>query len=143
MHAPIVGIEQGGWKLVYNDKPNAFLAASEGAGSGLELSYSLGVALSKNGDVEDVIPDSPAAKAGIAPRMKILAVNERRWSKNVILDAIRAVVQSQQPIQLLIENAQTVKTYAVPYFEGLRYPHLEQVANHPDLLSDITKAATK
>ena len=75
--------------------------------------------------------------------MKILAVNERRWSKNVILDAIRAVVQSQQPIQLLIENAKTVKTYSVPYFEGLRYPHLEQVANHPDLLSDITKAATK
>lgn len=143
MHAPIAGIEQGGWKLVYNDKPNALLAASEGAGSGLELSYSLGVALSKNGDVEDVIPDSPAAKAGIAPRMKILAVNERRWSKNVILDAIRAAVQSQQPIQLLIENAQTVKTYAVPYLEGLRYPHLEQVANHPDLLSDITKAATK
>ena len=131
MHAPLAGIEQGGWKLVYNDKPNAFLAASEGAGSGLELSYSLGVALSKNGDVEDVIPDSPAAKAGIAPRMKILAVNERRWSKNVMVDAIRAAAQSQQPIQLLVENAQAVRTYAVAYFEGLRYPHLEQVANRP------------
>ena len=60
-----------------------------------------------------------------------------------MLDAIRAAAQSQQPIQLLIENAQTVKTYAVAHFEGLRYPHLEQVANRPDLLSDITKGASK
>ena len=31
----------------------------------------------------------PAARAGIAPRMKVLAVNERRWSKKVMLDALR------------------------------------------------------
>ena len=142
-HAPLAGIEQGGWTLVYNDKPNAILEASEKAGGGLELAYSLGLSLGKNGEVEDVIPDSPAAKAGIAPRMKILAVNERRWSKDVMLDAIRGAAQIRKPIQLLIENAQFVTTYTVSYFEGLRYPHLERAANKPDVLSEIIRPITK
>jgi len=28
-HAPLGGIERGGWRLVYNDKPNAFIAESK------------------------------------------------------------------------------------------------------------------
>jgi predicted metalloprotease with PDZ domain len=140
--APLGGIEQGGWKLVYNDKPNAFLAAAESVGGGMELSYSLGLVLGKKGEVEDVIPDSPAAKAGIAPRMKILAVNERRWSKEVLLDALRDAAQNRQPLQLLVENAQFVKTYTVPYFDGPKYPHLERLQNQSDVLSDIIRAAT-
>ena len=142
-HAPFGGIEQGGWKLVYNDKPNAFMAAAETVGRGSDLSYSVGIELDKNGEVEDVIPDSSAAQAGIAPRMKVLAVNERRWSKKVMLDALRTAARTHQPIQLLIENAQSVKTYSVAYYDGPRYPHLERTADQPDLLANIIRPKTK
>jgi predicted metalloprotease with PDZ domain len=142
-HAPFGGIQQGGWKLVYNDTPNAFMAAAETVGRGLDLSYSIGIELDKNGEVEDVIPDSSAAQAGIAPRMKILAVNQRRWSKNIMLDAIRTASKTHQPIQLLIENAQSVKTYSVAYSDGLRYPHLERSEGQADVLANIIRPITK
>ena len=41
-HAPLGGIERGGWKLVYNDKPNLFTKAENSLGRSADFSYSLG-----------------------------------------------------------------------------------------------------
>ena len=77
---PLEGITSGGWKLVYQDKPSPMFEASE-SGKGLNLTPSIGLLLNGEGKVLDVVPDGPVAKAGIAPGMKLIAVNGRKYSR--------------------------------------------------------------
>jgi predicted metalloprotease with PDZ domain len=142
MHAPLGGIERGGWKLVYDDRPNDMIHASEKLGKDLNAYFSLGFFVKEDGELQDVIPGSPAYTAGIGPGMKLVAVNGRRWSKDVLRDTLRTSKENQQPIELLVENAQFFKTYSVAYHDGERYPHLERAAG-PDFLGDILKPASK
>jgi len=45
--------------------------------------------------------------------MKLVAVNGRAWSSDVLQDALRASKDSKQPIDLLVENAKFFKTYSI------------------------------
>ncbi len=88
-HAPLAGIERGGWRLVYDDRPNLLIHAGEKLGKNLNAFYSFGFVVRENGELQDVIPGSPAYAAGIGPGMKLVAVNGRRWSKDVLRDTLR------------------------------------------------------
>jgi predicted metalloprotease with PDZ domain len=138
-HAPLAGITNGGWKLVYTEQKNTTMDAREKAIGGLDLSFSLGLIAGKDGDVRDVIPGSPAYAAGIGPGMKLIAVNGRKWSKDVLRAALRAGVHSQQPLKLLAENGEYYNTYEVNYHEGDRYPHLVREDSQPNILDAIIK----
>ena len=140
LRAPLGGIEQGGWRLVYNDTPNELQQARENFAHGMDLTDSIGMLVQQKkkeeeGTIVDVIPGMAAAAAGIAPGMKLVAVNGRRWSPEVLKTALRA----RQPLQLLVENIGYYKTYSVNYDGGLRYPHLERVAGRADLLGEIIR----
>ena len=89
-----------------------------------------------------MIIGSPAHKAGVGPGMKLVAVNERKWSPIALSSAIKVAQGSNQPIELLIENAQFFKTYSVDYHDGEKNPHLERTAGQPDVLGDILKPMT-
>jgi len=141
-HAPLGGITGGGWKLVYTDKPNAFLAAIVEEAKITEARYSLGFVLNQEGTFVDVMPGSPAYRAGIGPGMKLVAVNGRKWSSAVLKDAIKSVHENHQPIEVIVEIADMFKTYSITYDEGLKSPHLERVEGQPDVLSEIIKAKT-
>lgn len=138
-HAPLGGIENGGWKLIYNDQKNSTMEAREKTSESLDLSFSLGIIVSKDGTISDAIPGSPAYSAGIGPGMKLIAVNSRQYSKDVIRAALKSATNSQQPISLLVENAGFYATYQVDYHGGERYPHLVRDQAQPDLLGDIIK----
>jgi predicted metalloprotease with PDZ domain len=142
--APLGGLENSGWKLVYSETPNESREAGEIAMHLTDVQFSLGFLVrdtgGENGDeVIDVIPGSPAALAGIAPGMKLLAVNGRRWSPDDLHAAIRQAKSGGEPIQLLIENEDFFQTYKVDYHGGERYPHLERISGKPDVLSEIAK----
>ncbi|HKU27147.1 MAG TPA: hypothetical protein VJQ54_16850, partial [Candidatus Sulfotelmatobacter sp.] len=66
-HAPLGGIERGGWKLVYDEKPNAFMHAAEKLFKSADFSDSLGFSLGEDGKFSDVIVGSPAYRAGLGP----------------------------------------------------------------------------
>jgi predicted metalloprotease with PDZ domain len=142
-HAPLGGIERGGWKLVYSDQPNLHAQAIEKLVKFSDFSYSLGFSVSENGEFSDVIVGSPAHAAGLGPGMKLIAVNGRKYSPPVMHAALKAAQASADPIELLVENAQYIKTYSVAYHGGDQNPHLERVSDQPDLLSDILKPLTK
>jgi predicted metalloprotease with PDZ domain len=141
-HAPLGGITNGGWKLVYSEQKNTTMDAREKSSGGLDLSFSLGFNASKDGDLRDVIPGSPAYAGGLGPGMKIIAVNGRKWSKDVMRSALRASTHSQQPIAILAENGEYFNTYQVDYHNGERYPHLVRADGQPDFLGDIIKPMT-
>ncbi len=136
-HAPLGGIENGGWKLIYNDQKNATMAARERVAESLDLSFSLGMSISKDATITDVIPGSPAYAAGIGPGMKLIAVNGRKYSKDVIRAALRDGMHSQQPLAILAENAEFYTVYQVQYHDGERYPHLVRNESQSDVLSEI------
>ena len=138
-HAPLGGIERGGWKLVYTDKPNAFTEAAEKMYKFADFSDSLGFSLGRDGQFADVIVGSPAYQARLGPGMKLLGVNSRKWSPELLHAAVKAAQQGGEPIELLVENAQSIQTYSVSYHGGEKHPHLERVAGQPDMLSDILK----
>jgi predicted metalloprotease with PDZ domain len=137
--APLGGITGGGWKLVYTGQKNTFMDAIEKSGEGIDLSFSLGLMVTKEGEVRDVIPGTPAYAAGLAPGMKIIAVNGRKWSKDIVRAALQASLTNQKPIALLAENGEYYSTYSVDYHQGERYPHLVRVEGQANLLDEIVK----
>jgi len=141
-HAPLGGIERGGWRLVYNDRPNLFTEAEEKLAKFADFSYSLGFAVQKDGRFADVAVGSPAYQAGLGPGMKLVAVDGRKWTPEILHDAVKAAQGSSQPIELLVENAQFFKTYSISYHDGEKNPHLERVSSQPDVLGEILKPLT-
>jgi hypothetical protein len=56
---------------------------------------------------------------------------------------LKAAQQDHHPIEMLVENAQFFQTYSIPYYDGNRNPHLERVADQPDILSEILKPLSR
>ena len=142
-HAPLGGIERGGWKLVYDERPNNFMRAAEKIFKSTDFSYSLGFSLGEDGKFSDVIFGSPAYRAGLGPGMKLLAVNGRKWSPEILRSFLKAAHDGDAPMELLVENAQFVKSYSIAYHEGEKNPHLERVPDQADILGEILKPIAK
>jgi len=137
--APLGGIEGSGWKIVYDATPSEMTRAGEGEERGVAANYSIGLLLRADGGVTDTIEGMPAAKAGIGPGMKVIAVNGRQFSAEVFRDALKAGTTSSAPLELLVENTDYYKTYKLDYHGGEKYPHLVRDESRPDLLSEIYK----
>jgi predicted metalloprotease with PDZ domain len=138
--APLRGIELGGWKLAYDSTPSYLQQAWDSQWSGAtDLSASIGVSVKDDGVIVDVIPGEPADRAGLAPGVKIVAVNMRRFSMERLCSAIASSEDSQAPLELLTENADYFRTCTLDYHDGEKYPLLERNESMPDLLREIVK----
>jgi predicted metalloprotease with PDZ domain len=144
VRAPLDAVEASGWKLVYDATPNKALAAYERSDEVVLFPlFSLGLRLKKDGTVGDVAPGTPAAKAGAAPGMKLVAVDGRKYSATVLRDALKASAAARRPVELLLENGEFLRTYKVDWRGGDRQPHLVRLAGKPDLLTAILGPRTK
>ena len=76
-----------------------------------------------------------AGKAGIGPGMKIVAVNGRQYSADVLRGAIRDA-RTGGGLELLVQNGKAFTTHKLNYRDGERYPALER-NNQPALLDEI------
>jgi len=138
--APLGGIEGSGWKLTYTETPSEMLNDAAGAFHFVPAGFALGLNLHDDGGISDTIEGELAAKAGIGPGMKVVAVNGRRFAPEVLRDAIKSAKTNTTPIELLVENTDYYKTYKLDYHGGEMYPHLVRDNSKPDLLTDILKA---
>ena len=142
--ADLAGIERGGYKLVYADKPNASETvmsahAPPEAHVGVDAWYSLGIQLSADGEIKDVRWNGPADRAKIVPTTKIIAVNGQVFSGDVLQAAIRDAKGRSEPIRMIVQLDNFVSTVDIDYHDGERYPVLERVDGTPAYLDDITK----
>jgi len=136
---PMGGIEQSGWHLVYNDKPNTALQYLEGRSKGADLNSTLGFNVRENGSIGDVVPESIAARSGLAPGARIVAINGRAYSTARLRDAVKASKTSTTPMTLIVQNGEFFTTASIDYHGGERYPHLERVSGKPDWMETLIK----
>jgi predicted metalloprotease with PDZ domain len=138
-HAPLGGIEHGGYKLVYEDQPTKFEKAALGRRGGVDAFYSVGLRVRKDGTIGDVKMFSDAYKAGFAPQWKIVAVNEIGYSDDGFKDALKKAKEGSDPIEFIVSNDNHFRTLKIDYHGGEKYPHLERENGTPDMLDDILK----
>jgi predicted metalloprotease with PDZ domain len=138
--APLDGLARGGYRLVYSDVESEYLASAESIRKITDLSFSIGVAIGKDGVLTDVAWDGPAFKAGLTAGTQIVAVNADAYDADGLKEAIRAARGTSGPIALLVKDNDRFRTVAIDYHDGLRYPHLEPVAGAKASLDDILRA---
>ncbi len=133
---PLDGLARGGWRLVYTETETPYFRSVETRRKIVDLTYSIGVVLARDGDITSVQWDGPAFKAGVASGAKLLAVNGIAYDTDRLKEAITAA-KGGAPLDLLIKSGDHYRTVRLDWKGGLRYPRLERVEGTPDLLSSI------
>jgi predicted metalloprotease with PDZ domain len=137
------GIEASGWRLVYTDKPSRYQKALEDVGEGelegkgINAMSSLGLFLNHDGKIVDVLWNGPAFKAGLAPGMKVTAIDGRPYSADVLWNGIARARQGKQSLQIRAKDDGATRLYEVDYHGGLKYPHLVREHGKTDYLKQI------
>jgi len=142
-HAPLGGVTGSGWKLVYTDTAGQLWKDGETAKKITNVAYSLGMAVKEDGTILDARIGAPVQAAGIAPAVKLIAVNGRAFDAAVLHEAIAKAAKDPAPIEMLIRDGEIFKTFRVDYHAGERYPHLIRDEAKPDLLTAIIAPLTK
>lgn len=131
---PLTGIENGGWKLLYDRSPTRLV----GPRGGSTDIYSIGLQLDAGGAILDSLVGSPAFQAGIVSGMKVIGVNGRLYTHDLLEDAIAGAQNDRSlMITLIVTNETFIKTYVIDYHDGIRYPHLVRDNQQPDYLDQL------
>ena len=126
---PLDWITRGGYRLTYQEKPTSWWSQREKGRKMVDLSYSIGLIVNggdSSGQIGGVFWGSPAFQAGVTVGSKLLAVNGRDYSKDLLESAITAAKGTNQPIHLLIKQSDQYRDVAINWNGGLRYPTLEK-----------------
>jgi predicted metalloprotease with PDZ domain len=137
---PMNGFTQGGYKLVYTDKPTEWMVKEYEAFGAADFSTSLGFSVHAGhgpATISNVWWGSVAFKAGIVPDMQLVSVNGTAYTAKGLTDAILAAEKDKQPLQLQFKLDDKFTTVSLPYYDGLRIPSLERVDGTPARLDDI------
>jgi predicted metalloprotease with PDZ domain len=134
------GIERAGFRLVYTDKPNLALADAERASGRTDLAYSLGLALSRENVLTDVLWGGPAFRAGLTTATTVVAVNGRACTADLLRAAVTAAAAGGPLVELIVRNGDRFRAVVIDYRDGLRYPHLEPITGRQDGLSTLFSA---
>ena len=127
------GLQGAGYRLVYREQPSAWTAFNGKNG----LEYSLGMNVSRRGDIVDVLLDGAASKAGLAPGATIATVQGQPYSTAALQQAMREARGTGGAIELVLQDGAQV---SLAYGGGERYPVLEAVSGMPDRLAEIVRA---
>ena len=142
-HAPLGGIENGGWKLTYDSTRSEMWRNREEDSKSYNFNYSIGLKVSEEGNISDVAYGGPAQKAGVSPATKLIAVNGRQYYPVVLRDAVQGAVTKTGPIELLVKNGEYYQTFKIDYHGGEMYPHLTREEGRADVLSKIIEPLRK
>jgi predicted metalloprotease with PDZ domain len=138
--APLDGLRRSGWQLGWADTPSddaLFDAAEDPEKEQHDFRYSLGLATGKEGRITEVIWDSPAFAAGLAPQASLVAINGLAYEPERLDAALRANRGGEAPLELLIKDGERYRTVRIDCRTGPRHPRLARIAGTRDRLSEI------
>lgn len=137
-HAPLKGLTDSGWKLVYSGDTNPYEEARGVIHHFTRTLFSVGFTTNDEGVIGDVLWNSSAFKAGLAPGMKLVSVNGLTFSPQVFL---REIADSSKPghgkLVFVASGSGTTGTYTLDYGGGLRFAHLQRIQGTPNYLDHI------
>src|SRR5215471_14179622 len=140
--APLGGITNGGWKVVYDENRSELTKTLEKTRHTVDARFSIGLTLDDKGVIRDVIMNSAAWNAGVAPGMELVAVNGRKFTPDILREALKASKGNAPNLELLVLNGDFYKTATMNYHDGEKYAHLVRDESKPDILSEIIKPLT-
>jgi predicted metalloprotease with PDZ domain len=135
--APLGGIENSGWKLTFSSSRSEMWRNHEEDSKTVNMTYSIGLKVSEEGNISDVAIGGPAQRAGMSPSTKLIAVNGRQYVPVILREAVQAAVTKTTPIELLVKNGEYYQTFKIDYHGGELYPNLTRDESKPDVLSKI------
>ena len=135
--APLDGLTRAGWRLGWTDQQSDYAKAVDAYFEFTDLRYSLGIRVGKQGQIAQVMWDSPAFRAGLARGPTLVAVNLREYKPDVLRAAISAAKAGSEPIDLLVKEGSQYRQVRIDYRGGLRYPRLERIEGTKDWLAAI------
>jgi predicted metalloprotease with PDZ domain len=125
--APLEGITEGGYRLIFAEEPSKWIKSAEKSGKSSDLTYSGGFAVGNDGKVSSVLWDGAAFNAGMTVGTQIVAVNGRTFDPDGLKQAIKAAAGNGASPELLIHDGDVYRTVKLDWHGGLRYPRLEKV----------------
>jgi predicted metalloprotease with PDZ domain len=142
-HAPLGGIDNGGYKLAYSSTPGPWQDLHIVVDETPDFWYSVGLRVNAAGEISDVLKDGVADKAGAAPGMKLIAVNGRAFTPAALRQALKESADGGPALELILQNSGYFRVLKLDYHGGERYPDLERVNGTPALLDDIIAPMVK
>ena len=136
-NAPLEGITQGGYHLIFSDEPTRWIKSIEKNRKMNDLTYSGGFTVGNDGKIGSVLWDSPAFNAGLTIGSELVAVNGRKFDADTLKQAIRGAAGNGAVPELLIHDGEIYRTVKLDWHGGLRYPHLEKIGNAPGTLDQL------
>jgi predicted metalloprotease with PDZ domain len=133
---PLDVVGRCGYRLQYATQPSTYLTYQER--DSITARDSLGLTFSGDGSIVIVIPGMIGDRAGLAPGMKVIGVNNKTFSRQRLLDALADSVAARK-IELLLIEGERFRTIVLNYADGPRYLELVRDESKPDVLAEILK----
>ena len=124
--APLEGITQGGYRLVFTAEPTPWWKSLDARSEHTDLTYSGGLIVGKDGRIGSVLWDSAAFNAGMAVGNHLVAVNGRTFNADDLKQAIRNAAGMGRAVELLLKDGNLYRTVTLDWHGGLRFPRLEK-----------------
>jgi len=141
--APLDGLKRGGYRLVYTDELGPWQKSREKQRKAMDLSYSIGLSVGREGKVTRVMWDGPAFNAGVTLGTTLVAIDGHAYSDDDLKQAIKDAKGGTKPITLLVRQGDYFRTVAIAWSGGLRYPHLEKIDPNASSTLDALYTARK
>jgi predicted metalloprotease with PDZ domain len=142
--APLDGLARGGWKLIYDDTRSEYEKSLEEQRGVADFIFSIGLSVARypGGKVSEVRWESPAYAAGLTIGTTLIAVNGREYHQERLREAIANAGTTRTPIELIVKDLDRYRVIRIPYYDGLKYPHLERIERSTDRLTAIEQPRT-
>ena len=135
-----------GWKLGYEDgRPWSYPPyrsdPRHAPGPYMDLRHSVGIEVAADGTVLDLVPGSPADKAGLGPGMVIRSVNGRDFRLARLYYPVREGWMDR--LLLVADRGEKTRRITVDYRKAHQVPVLSPAKGEVDQLEQITRARRK
>ncbi len=136
--APLQGLTSAGWRLRFDSEESNEEKGNDALRKRSNFLFSLGFLLVDDGAViTDLVPGFPADLAGISPDGHLIAVDGRKYSKDLLQDALKLGGNEERSIKLLVQKDDSFLNFDARYAGHARFPHIERDPAVADTLSAI------
>jgi predicted metalloprotease with PDZ domain len=142
-HAPLGGIENGGYKLIFNSTRSELFRYFEDDKRVSDMTYSIGMVVKDDGTVQDVALGGLAQKAGIAPTDKLVAIDNRQFTATLLRETVQATASNTKVIEFLVKSGEYYSVHKVEYQGGEKFPHLVRDPDKTDVINEIVQPLAK